>query len=356
KRSAKSLGLSLQPWQTNVSGVPMWISPETPVDLHFSFFRHSALKGQLVSIDLPPYFDRVGAEAPPIAHVAGLMGWGAIRDNILRLDAEKGQFEILREVPAEALGWTRLLLVTNSSVLALAAENSPDEWIYLDSGAQNGGVDLSPRYWREWKAAGTNRQIFLAGAWTPALGIYAQEAAWAGRVPVGPLVLTDVSVETSRRRFMPATNGIATLGYAALKRLDLIVDGLQNVAYVRPKTTAAKKPKALENDRSALFLPRGPDSDDLVAQVLEDGTAFHAGIRDGDVLVSLDGQDVRGWRTNAKLRRESRGVLLVRAAKSRPDARVDLVLRREGEIIGLHVPERSIQVIAPLMELAKPAR
>jgi C-terminal processing protease CtpA/Prc len=80
------------------------------------------------------------------------------------------------------------------------------------------------------------------------------------------------------------------LGLEALKRLDLIVDGKHGMAYLRPKQT--RSVPGDHNRLGAVFVPRDDQSDDLVAHVLEGSPAFEAGIRNGDVLLSIGGRDL----------------------------------------------------------------
>jgi C-terminal processing protease CtpA/Prc len=77
---------------------------------------------------------------------------------------------------------------------------------------------------------------------------------------------------------------------AVLKRLDLIVDSRQGLAYVRPRNTP---PLAGPHNRlGAVFVPSKTHPDELVAQVVVESPAWQAGVRNGDCLLEVDGQAV----------------------------------------------------------------
>ena len=133
-------------------------------------------------------------------------------------------------------------------------------------------------------------------------GLLVSEEMWTQKIALGPLGLTDVSVLEAD----PGLDGFfhsagmqfeATLGFAALKRLEVIIDGKRGIAYCRPRPTP---PLPYEHNRlGAVFAPHDLQSDDLVAHVVDGSPAYEAGIRDGDILLRVDGRDVTRWRSGA---------------------------------------------------------
>jgi S1-C subfamily serine protease len=103
---------------------------------------------------------------------------------------------------------------------------------------------------------------------------------------LGPLTLTGVPVtEASPTQIkLGSPSFAASLGLAALARMDFIVDGIHGVACLRPKTS--RPPPYQHNRLGAEFIPAGPGSDALVAQVAEGSPAYEAGVRNGDVVLS----------------------------------------------------------------------
>jgi hypothetical protein len=134
---------------------------------------------------------------------------------------------------------------------------------------------------------------------TSAAGVLVEQEAWADEIQVGSLVLTEVPVrELDPREESPAfmPDDAATLGLFALRRLDLVVDGANGLAYVRPAKGPA--PAYPHNQLGAVFLPQDDQGDSLVAHVALATPAYVAGIRDHDILLKINDLDVTKWRTD----------------------------------------------------------
>ena len=228
----------------------------------------------------------------------GVIGWGEVNDNSLFIDAAAHSVKLLDYVPAEANAWTKVLLRSESSILTLElpGKDGKEMLVALDTGDVQ-GITLSRQMWDEWKAGRTNQPVTLTAYYTPGAGLVATEEMWAKEFRLGPLLLTDVPVkEAAGDELVDGSEHLdARLGLAALKRVDLIVDGLFGIAYLQPKKTPA--PAYEYNRLGAVFAPRNLQSDDLVAHVLDGSPAYEAGIRNGDILLKVDGHDVTNWRT-----------------------------------------------------------
>ncbi len=246
-------------------------------------------------------------EIPTCFHgLDGIFGWSLIRQNVLRIDAVKDSAEFIQEVPDDP-DWTKLGLLTNSDYLELVIQdkNGPKVIISVDTGTPY-GVKLAPPIWRKWKAAHTNSPITLSAYFTPAmgLGLVIREESWAKEISLGPLTLADVPITEADSAdvalgSVPDGRYEATLGLAALKRLDSIIDGKHGVAYLRPRTTP---PLLYEHNRlGAVFVPRDSQNDDLIAHVVDDSPAGEAGIRNDDVLLKIGELDATKWRTDSNV-------------------------------------------------------
>lgn len=229
-------------------------------------------------------------------HISHNAGWFHISQKILRIDATASKVTSLPKVPTETAQWARLSLLTNFGVLDLQIPHGDHSngVLRIDTGSPS-GLALPAQEWRQWKEAHSHTPITLTTDFTPEDGFFATEEAWADQISVGPVVLTDVPI----RRAGPsgATQWSAqyegTLGLAALKRLDLIVDGNKGVAYLRAKTTP---PPAYPHNRlGAIFATTTTQTNQAVARVVDGGPAYEAGVRNGDVLLQVDEVTVKGW-------------------------------------------------------------
>ncbi len=286
----------------------------------------------LASVEIPAYLH---------TRADGVVGWQPISQNIVMIDATALSVKFLKRVPAEASAWTRLRVQTNSGHLFLKVchEGSREADILVDTGSED-GVALSAQRWGEWKAVHTNQPAStLDSYFMPGAGLVVKETMWAEELSLGPLRLTDVPILEAN----PAQSAShpsefeASLGLAALKRLDIIVDGKRSLAYLRPKETRATAPE--HNRLGAVFVPLDSRSDDLIAHVIAGGPAHDAGIRDGDVLLKVDGLDVTDWRTDQAI------LPLNRFWTRPPGTKLDLMLMRGGAALKITVSLR--QILSP---------
>ncbi len=169
--------------------------------------------------------------------------------------------------------------------------------------------------------------------------------------PLGSLELTDVVVEEAvplpASLGIPPTEEVASLGMAALKRLDLVVDGKRGIAYLRPKKTPAPPPSNPPHGPSAAFAPRDENSDDLVARVANASPAYAAGIRDGDVLLKIGERDVAKWRADPDFPRLA---FPTSARQGATETKLKLTLQRGEATLSATADEEEIGIFAPPQE------
>jgi Flp pilus assembly protein TadD len=246
--------------------------------------RLAIFPSDLASYDLP--FD-------------GIVGWPEVKDNVFLVEASTLTLKSVEQVAQEAATWTRFRVLTNYDILALEVpgpETTPLS-VVIDTG-KVGGVTLSPQRWQQWITAHPGRPRTLRSYNMFGAGNQLKEESWADEIALGSLVLTDVPVmEANSAEVARGSTGYAgTLGMAALKRLNLVIDGKNHVAYVRPKRTAAA---AYPHNRlGAVFVQEQSQGIALFARVAPDSPAAEAGIRDGDVLLKVNGHDVAGLTTD----------------------------------------------------------
>ena len=299
--------------------------------------------------------------------IDGVIGWPALRNGIVRMDASHGKLEFLRAVPNEARHWFRLKMHHSASdeggfawqwrfplgkrviaspgllQLDLADANGSRQTLMIDTGDQEWGIKLSPQKWREWKAAHLTQATVLSGCFMADGAVMVHEAGWADEISFGALKLTNVSVAENTL----ATNHIAILSFDALKHLDVIIDGPHGVAYLRPVSRPAQQ-TALEGP-TALFAPRDLRNKELVAHVLPNSAAFASGIRDGDILLKVDGRAVSQWEIDPgdKWRANSpNGHMFVAATNSSTMSSIALTLRRGGDLYDAQVVPKGVGIVS----------
>ncbi len=224
----------------------------------------------------------------------GLIGWPAIRRGAFVFDSENLTVEVAQKLPASVRKW-EMLPIHSDPKTWLTFETEPKaqqpNLVAIDTGA-SGGVDLAPAQWRAWRIEHPDAPVTLNCYYRLDIGFRVQEVAWAKKLSLGSLVLTDVPVEEGA----VAPNYMASLGMYAVTRINWAVDIENSSIYFTPSNAAALP--YLANRVGAVFFPRDPRHDDLVAHVLPGTPAYEAGIRDNDVLLDVGGLDVTHWRTD----------------------------------------------------------
>jgi hypothetical protein len=162
------------------------------------------------------------------------------------------------------------------------------------------GVALSPRRWKEWTAKHPNRNKTVTAYFEPAAGLVVQEVSWADELTLGSLILFDVPVREANPA--EASMDFSTyVGMAALKRVNLIVDGVKGIAYFQNRKSPP--PPYSHNRAGVVFVPADVEkSRYLTAHVLPGTPAYEANVRDEDVLLKIDDLDATQWRTDPALK------------------------------------------------------
>jgi hypothetical protein len=273
----------------------------------------------------------------------GLIGWKSIADSVLWIDALKGEVIAMPSVPVEAATWAKLQLETNSDTLRMEvpSDRGTPSVILIDTGDSD-GVNLPSDKWQDWKAAHSNQPTTFDSYYTPAAGLVVVEVGWATELTLGPFTMTGVPVMAANVSDIggDSTNFLATFGLAALRRLNVIVDRANGFAYVRARATP---PSPYEHNRlGAVFAPVNLETEDLIGHVAEGGPAWHAGIRNGDVLTRIGDLDVTKWRTDPHV------LPLSRFWFQPPATKLHLALRRGDKEFTADVVLR--QILGPIAD------
>jgi hypothetical protein len=191
------------------------------------------------SVDLPGLRKNVRpviVEPPSyiaVGEADGFVGWKFLHNTVLQFDAARGRVIALPDSVGEMPGWVRLKV---HKMKPLAVELTDHRIVIIDTG-QSGGVALPAELWRQWKQAHPRQPIKRVRLATPSVGVVEVEESWADEIEVGPIHLTNVPVQETEpwSRGMAGDRHAATFGLAALKRLELIVDGKRGFAFVQAK-------------------------------------------------------------------------------------------------------------------------
>jgi Aspartyl protease len=228
----------------------------------------------------------------------GTMGWDYVNDNIVRIDATVGTIRA-SHTPWFGTRWAQFSIMTNFDKLDIEVPHNDGTKgiISIDTGNPY-GLLLPPRFWRQW--LGTHPHVPVTPRTIVTVyGDFTHEEALADKIQIGSLTLTNVPVtEAPSNRFAAGWGSEydGNLGMAALSHLDVIADGVHNVVYLRVKKSPAS-PYSY-NRLGATFCEVPGHTDEASAWVLSCTPAYAAGIRDGDILLKIDGSSPLQWTTN----------------------------------------------------------
>ncbi len=250
-----------------------------PVEVHLLGQQFKDV--HLAVIALPPY-------ATP--EFDGLIGWPAVRRDTWLFRLAESRIILDRTVPAEARHWLRVRVVDSLDTLGLELPltGGGRRGVLLVDTGDTGGVKLAPDGWARWRATHPKAPLTIDGFYSPGSGVIIRKEGLARSLALGPLTLTDVTVEKADPTAvaMGGPDYLGSIGLQALRRLNLVVDGAGNLAYLEPRRDQTG-PIAY-NRLGAVFVPEAGNARRLVARVAPGTPAERAGIRDGDELVVIE--------------------------------------------------------------------
>jgi len=169
--------------------------------------------------------------------IDGLISWPDVRDNVLVFDGPQRKITGVGTVSDEIkTNWLPFPIGQDEQLtLKTQLANGQLGTILVDTGAYF-GVALPPEQWKAWRAAHPQAPSgFLIYVTPGVIGEQSVEEAWADEIQLGSLTLTDVPVHLANKSEMHLNNYAGTLGLYALARLNLVLDGKNNMAYVQAR-------------------------------------------------------------------------------------------------------------------------
>jgi tetratricopeptide (TPR) repeat protein len=167
----------------------------------------------------------------------GLVGWPEVRDDLLVFDPRQRTVRVAKALPPEVAHWLKLKVRWAGQLfLEIPLPTGRTGVLLVDTGAAT-GVSLSPESWSPWRQRHPQAKITARDYRNLSGGQWTSQFAWADRVSIGPLTLTDVEVAEAsgeEKDGMPKDYA-GTLGLEALARMDFVVDGKNGFAYARPR-------------------------------------------------------------------------------------------------------------------------
>jgi hypothetical protein len=325
RKSAERLGIAVTNFSSNsISTNDVWAGYTGINDLKIG---DSSLSTWFWVLDSPMDSTRLTGD--------GIIGWPTLTNCVAMIDAKAGMAVRFQSVPVDTNGWIRLPIETGADYLRLIVRKSDGSRAVLvvDSGADL-GVKLNSKLWKEWKSSHTNPPTTLMANFNFSEGMVTSEEDWAKQISFGPLTLTEVPVmqASSIDLELGGTNFEATLGLAALKRLDLIVDAMNGVAYLRPKTE--KAPRHKQSRTGMTFTTPDLKSSEWIARVITGSPAYNVGIRDGDMLLKVNGTKIESFDELSRMAEQ--------VSEQPSGTAVDLTLKRGEKVFETKIVLRDI--------------
>jgi aspartyl protease len=217
----------------------------------------------------------------------GILGWPNLARSITAVDAYHCSAVPLKSVPKLNAEWhrTRILRGCDTLVLEMPNVHGSTTRLIVDTGTR-AGVELPPSQWAAWRGTHKHNPLTMKLYYNPVEGLVASEESWAEEIRIGSLSLTNVPVlESKITNYSICDRPVdAVLGMAALRQLDVILDGAHGYFHWRTKLT---QPIVYGHNRLGAVWIRDQKINGFKLVVADDSPAYQAGIRNDDVLVKI---------------------------------------------------------------------
>ncbi len=277
--AAERLGLKIKPRPKNApvppGEIPTDLTEECTVELHgdkplMRTFQVADLDHMLVT-----------------QKIDGVISWRDLGDSALGIDAARSKFAPV-PLPQDIARWTKWKMTPGEDLLIVErTDGGKTTRIGIDTGDPR-GIRLTSEKWKEWRAGHTNLPVTVLSEWSPAGSDQDHEQCRAPKFEVGKLSIPDVPVTAEDSMDSLSYKGCdAVLGLFALTRLYLVIDYKDKTVYTTPAGGPAPNAATTASVRFFESSPDGP----YASHVLKGGPAWEAGVRNGDVLLKINGSD-----------------------------------------------------------------
>lgn len=259
------------------------------------------------------------ANAPGLG-LDAIVGWPVLKAYVIHYDRQSRIFAIGTDLQPHLANARSLPIVPSNYLVFDAGTANEPLPVLLDSG-DSGGVRLSEPLWNEWRRRNPDLPSTFAWQYWLDTGWVALELVLAREFRLGQLTLKNVLVSPLPQK--GPTDTAAVIGLTAFGNHALVVDGPGGKVLIGEPSASLVMPAY--NRLGASF---GPD---MSARVADDSPAAEADIRDGDILVSINGQTPDAYAAS---------VTAHRVWEQPSGTTVQLTLRRASQIIERRVTLR----------------
>ncbi|MCG6156381.1 aspartyl protease family protein [Rubinisphaera margarita] len=268
--------------------------------------------------------------SPRKAPFDGVLSWRNVNSAHVLIDGYDRRVLTLNRLPER--GWQRWQLEAENSQLFFAVTHEGKEMgrVFVDTGTSC-GLRLSPQLWRQWREEHPEAGVTLETFQYFVGDVESYELSWAEEFSLGDLTFRDVDLsvipESEEDMAIDAAGKefIAMIGIRALRNLRIIISREEKMLLTQPIASIPD-----HNRLGAVFIPDPDDESVLRCRVLDGSPAAKAGLRNGDVLASIDdfnfsGRDESGPRNPSTFFSGPAGT------------RLAIAVRRDGELLDVQV-------------------
>ncbi len=228
----------------------------------------------------------------------GEIGWNDIKSSVFSIGGPDNRIVFLKSLPEKIESWNKWTLSPRQDMVAfhVGLKNNGEPAAVVVSTSSRLGVEVSD--WEKWHGKYVNEPHSLRADYLPHKGMKVYKEYWSKKVEYNEFRINDVPVTESVSGFNEVYEDcVLTLGMFALRRMSMIVDGKNKIVYT--KLLPVNNQLVYPHSRiGAVFAPKTIRDSDNIANVVEGGPAYNAGIRNGDVLLAIGELDVTKWKTD----------------------------------------------------------